>query len=72
MDVQQVPPAVNSATERFERRLVEEASSLRVQIAQMETRLTDKMSGLLKWSFLFWVGQVVAMTAIMNAMLRTR
>lgn len=24
----------------------------------------------IKWSFAFWLGQVVAMTAIMNALLR--
>jgi hypothetical protein len=99
------------AGERFERRLAEVGSSLRVQIAQseaavradmaqLEARLRHEMaqlevrlrhelsqvevrifSGILRqiadargdlveWSFLFWIGQVVAMSAIMAAMLR--
>jgi len=78
--------------EGFERRLVEETSKLRVELAGVEVRLTDRiaqsegtlrqeigslevrmekrMGDLLKWSFAFWVGQVIAMTAIMSALLR--
>lgn len=73
------------AAERFERRLAESASGLRVQIAQseaairaemahMEVRIVREIAGtrgdLIKWSFLFWIGQVVAMSAVMAAMLR--
>jgi hypothetical protein len=106
------------AAERFERRLAEGTSGLRVQIAhseaalrheigqlevrlrheigqaqvglraelgqvdaglrqalsQMEVRIMRELGNnrfdLLKWSFLFWIGQVVAMSAIMAAMLR--
>jgi hypothetical protein len=83
-------------TDRFERRLVEETSAVRVQIArteavlrqdmgQMDARIRQDMSQLganirqdvadtrvelLKWSFLFWIGQVVTITAILNLMLR--
>lgn len=81
-----------SGDERYERRLVEETSALRVELAGVEGRVTDRiaqsegtlrheigslesrmekrMGDLLKWSFAFWVGQVVAMTAIMNVLLR--
>ena len=51
------------ATERFERRLTQEVSSLRVELAQMESRL-------MKWSFLFWAGQVAAMAGLLAFMLR--
>lgn len=61
---------MNAATDRFERRLVEVAAGLQQQMAQMESRLQAKMSDLLKWSFVFWIGQVIAMTAIMSALLR--
>ena len=83
---------MDSGDERYERRLVEETSKLRVEGAGAEVRLTDRiaqaestlrqdigsleirmekrMGDLLKWSFAFWVGQVIAMTAIMNALLR--
>lgn len=89
--------------ERAERRLVEEASKLRVELAGVEVRLTDRIaqsegtlrqdihtldvrmeremgalradvgatrSETLKWSFAFWIGQVITLTAIMNALLR--
>lgn len=91
---------LNIGAERFERRLAESASSLRVQIAETEARLRQEMANvevrlrqelgamevrilreilreiassrveLLKWSFLFWIGQVVAISAVMAAMLR--
>ena len=82
--------------DRFERRLVEEISSVRLQLTQVEASLRKDMTAmgasirkdmaemgatirqdmatnraeLLKWSFLFWVGQVVAVAAIMGTMLR--
>jgi hypothetical protein len=87
---------LNIGAERFERRLAESSSALRVQIAQteaalrqeiasLEVRLRQELGGmemritreiassrveLLKWSFLFWIGQVVAVSAVMAAMLR--
>jgi hypothetical protein len=67
MDVQQVPP------DRFERRLAEESAKLRVDMAHLEGRLLAKIgevkADVLKWSFIFWIGQVVTMTAIMSALL---
>jgi len=65
---------ITACTERFERRLVEEVSSLRVQIAQVETTLRGDMAAgrveFIKWSFLFWVGQVLAISGILTVMLR--
>jgi hypothetical protein len=87
---------IAACTDRFERRLVEEISGVRVQIAQLEASLRrevtdmgaairrdmaemcagirqDMASGrveLLKWCFLFWVGQVVAIAGIMGLMIR--
>ena len=87
---------LSMAGERFERRLAEVGSSLRVQTAQseaalrhdvgqVEVRLRQELSqmevriireignsrfDLIKWTFAFWIGQVVAMSAIMAAMLR--
>lgn len=46
-------------TERFERRLVEEVAKLRVELAK------DRFE-VVKWMFLFWLGQIAAMTAIVN------
>ena len=76
---------IAACTDRFERRLVEEIAVVRLQIAQVETSIRRDMaemgasirqemaSGrveLLKWCFLFWIGQVVAIAGIMGMMLR--
>jgi hypothetical protein len=65
---------INTCTERFERRLVEQASHLRVQIAQVETTLRGDMASsrveYITWSFLFWVGQVLTITGVFAVMLR--
>ena len=98
---------IAACTDRFERRLVEEISGVRVQIAQVEASLRGEMtemgaairrdmvemgasirkemgemggsirqdmaSGrveLLKWCFLFWVGQVLAIGGLLAVMLR--
>jgi len=49
---------LNLATERFERRLVEEASKLRVEMAQ-------GFASQLRWMFLFWVSQLGAFAALL-------
>lgn len=50
-------------TERFERRLIDETAKLRVELAK------DRFE-VIKWMFLFWLGQIAAMTAIVNFLLR--
>jgi len=52
-----------SASDRFARTLVEETGKLRVLIAEQRAEL-------LKWSFIFWIGQVAAMAALLAFMLR--
>ena len=59
--------------ERFERRLAQEIGALRVDMAKefsatrlvIASGLADTRTSILKWCFLFWVGQVAAMTGIM-------
>jgi hypothetical protein len=67
---------LEKTAERFERRLVEETSKLRVDVAEMRTDLhRELVSGrfeLLKWAFAFWAGQVVAMVAVVGVMLHGR
>src|SRR5215213_1143643 len=50
-------------TASFEHRLAEEVSKLRLDMASLKFDL-------LKWSFLFWVGQLAAVTAILSFLLR--
>ena len=60
---------LNLAAERFERRLTEEVSSLRVDIVR---ELHAIRVDLFKWSFLFWIGQVAAVVGVLAFMLRSR
>ena len=51
------------ATESFERRLADETAKLRLDMA-------DLKFDLLKWSFLFWIGQVAVLVSVLSWMLR--
>lgn len=76
---------LNTTTERFERRLTEGLSALRVEmhegfggvrcevavsLAAVRQELAQVRVELLKWSFLFWVGQLAAMAGLLAFMLR--
>ena len=50
-------------TERFERRLIDECLRLRVEMAR------DRFE-LMKWMFLFWLGQAATTAGILSFMLR--
>lgn len=77
---------MTQSAERFERRLVEETSKLRVAMAEMKGDLRQGMTQLgsdlrsematgrfelLKWAFVFWVGQLVSIVGIVALLLRT-
>jgi hypothetical protein len=86
------PDVVEVVTDRFERRLVEENSKLRLEMTQgfagiqreMATLRQEMTSGfasvrhemasqrfdILKWAFLFWVGQFFAVASLMVVMMR--
>ncbi len=55
------------ATESFERRLGDELTKLRLEIA---ATLANLRSDVLKWCFLFWIGQLAALTGILSLMLQ--
>jgi hypothetical protein len=72
---------VNLAVERFERRLVEETSSLRGEMGSFRLEVASAIAALrvdmarmetrqLKQSFLFWIGQAVTVAGILAVMLR--
>ena len=72
---------LNLEAERFERRLREEISGVRGEISGVRVELHDGLAAVrheidnvrvevLKWSFLFWIGQVAAMAGLLAFMLR--
>jgi hypothetical protein len=73
------------APERFERRLAEELSAIRVEIARGDSELRKELhegfaafrvemanlrADVLRWSFLFWLGQLAAMATMFGYMLQ--
>ena len=49
--------AIESVEQRFEKRLIEEISKLRVEVHNMR-------ADVVKWMFLFWIGQVATITGL--------
>ena len=66
---------IEFVAERFERRLSEEIASLRAEMhemgasirAEMHERISSAKAELIKWMFIFWVGQVVTIVGILLA-----
>ena len=78
---------LNAEAERFERRLVEEVSGVRLELhrgvsdlrlemqagfAAVRQEMATMRADILKWSFLFWIGQVATISALLSFMLRAR
>ena len=53
----------------FEHRLAHEIGKLRLDLAQ---QLAAMRFDLLKWSFLFWIGQLAGITAVLSFVLGPR
>ena len=60
--------------QRFESHLAEEITKVNQRMTEEVTRLDQKISAshanLIKWMFIFWVGQIAVMSGILFAMLR--
>jgi hypothetical protein len=65
------------ATDRFERRLIEEIAGLREEfhrtlqegLADVRREIATTRFDLLKWSFVFWIGQVTVVAGLLAYML---
>ena len=69
---------LTTATDRFERRLTHEIAGLRHEfhttlhdgLASVRGELATTRVEMLRWSFVFWIGQVAAVAALLAFMLR--
>lgn len=76
---------LTTAAERFDSRLVSVEYNLRLEMTRIETGLhvaiaeglatvrtdvSDVRAGVLRWSFLFWIGQFTAIAALLGILLR--
>jgi hypothetical protein len=59
---EQLDRRIAEVASKFDRKLDEEMSKLRLEMAAMKFDL-------LKWNFVLWIGQLAAMTAILSLML---
>lgn len=55
------------AVERFERRLAEEIGEFRVALVR---EIHDGRVEMIKWAFVFWIGQLAAFAGLLAIMLR--
>ena len=58
---------LTTAADRFERRMAEEFARFRTEMVH---ELSTTRLDMLKWSFVFWIGQVAAVAALISFMLR--
>jgi hypothetical protein len=61
--IEQLDRRIAEVSANFDRTLAEEMSKLRLEMAALKVDL-------LKWNFLFWIGQLAAMTGILSLMPR--
>jgi hypothetical protein len=65
---------LNAAADRFERGLNIELAAMRVEMGNGFSAMRREMGDLrvewLKWSFLFWLGQVAVLTGVMALLLK--
>jgi hypothetical protein len=54
-------------SERFDRKLAEEISTFRLEMIQS---MSDLKFDVLKWNFLFWIGQLAALMGLLSFLLR--
>lgn len=56
--------------EKFERRLSEEMSKVSVEFAKVRQEMAELKADLIRWMFIFWVGQLGAILGILFAFFR--
>ena len=75
-DVNALRGEIQASEARLRMDMTKLECGLRCDMSRMESGLRADMSKLettlLKWSFLFWIGQVIAMSGVMSVLLRAR
>ncbi len=55
------------AEEKFEKRLAQLDTKIEKSAAHLEAKIENVRADLIKWMFIFWIGQVTTITAILMA-----
>ncbi|GAB63064.1 MAG: hypothetical protein DWB56_06910 [Candidatus Jettenia sp.] len=67
IEVRSESHTLQMAEERLEKRLAVETSTLKEEIAKVDKRIESVKAELIKWMFIFWIGQIGALFAILFA-----
>ncbi len=55
---------------KLDRRIMEEVGKLDHRVSELDVKLSETKADLLRWMFIFWVGQVGALLGILFAFFR--
>jgi len=74
IDIDARKDAIVLAEERFERRLTEETGKLNQKITEecgkLRVEIEKSKSDIIKWVFVFWIGQIGVLSGILFVMLK--
>jgi len=57
---------VRKELKETELRLRKEIEQVRLEVEQVKTKIEETKAGLIKWMFVFWVGQVAAIASLIK------
>ena len=61
---------LETAADRFEKRLAEFKGEVRGEISEVKAQVSEVKADLIKWMFVFWIGQIAVITGIIVAVIR--
>jgi len=82
IDMASLRAELKESEERYEKRLSEEIANIKIDMASLRaelkediagirTELSAKYASLIKWMFIFWIGQIGAMLGILFAFFKS-
>ena len=61
---------LETAADRFEKRLAEFMGDVKGEISEVRAQVSEVKADLIKWMFVFWIGQVAVITGIIIAIIK--
>ncbi|MCS7312472.1 MAG: CCDC90 family protein [Acidobacteria bacterium] len=69
-EVARLDRRITEEAARLDRRITEEVARLEVRLAGLEAKIAEVRADLIRWMFIFWVGQLGAILGILFAFFR--
>ncbi|HBQ26696.1 MAG TPA: hypothetical protein DD791_09925 [Syntrophomonas sp.] len=61
---------LETAADRFERRLAEFKGEVKEEISEVKAQVSEVKADLIKWMFVFWIGQIAVITGIIMVLIK--